>query len=382
MPRKTRESFGAIRKRSSGRYQASYVGLDGVRYNGPQTFDTLTDARGWLSIQRAALVSGSWNASGAALAGDARRVRADTLGEYSEEWLATRVNRHGEHLRPRTRVEYERLLKGSLSPLTPLRLATITPANIRTWYATQLATGNLTQASRAYGLLNSIMSTAVDDRRITSNPCMIRGAQAASTGKIVEPPTAAELQTILDTITPRYKAAVLIAAWAGCRYGELTELRRKDIRVLGADTIVVDVKRAVTHTTGIGYTIGKTKSAAGVRSIVLPPHISPEILEHLITYVADDDEALVFPRTGTNEHLPQSSFIKHWYPARKAAGRPDMPFHALRHFGATKYAATGATLKELQSRLGHSTVAAAMRYQHTAGRDEDLARRMSELAQT
>jgi integrase len=58
-----------------------------------------------------------------------------------------------------------------------------------------------------------------------------------------------------------------------------------------------------------------------------------------------------------------------------------LPFHGLRHYGATKFAQTGATLKEIQERIGHSTVAAAMRYQHTAGRDAELAKRMSELAQ-
>ena len=377
--RKTRESFGAIRKRSSGRYQASYIGLDGKRYNAPQTFDTLTDARGWLAVQRAALVSGGWSATNASNAQSQTRARADSLGEYAEGWLDTRVNRHGEHLRPRTRVEYERLVNGPLSALTDVRLAVLTPTLVRNWYTDQLTTGKKTQTSRAYGLLNSILATAVQDGLITVNPCMIRGGQAASTGRKVEPPTTVELQKILETIAPRYRAAVLIAAWAGCRYGELTELRRRDIRILGPDALVVDVTRAVTHTKGVGFIVGKTKSEAGVRSIVLPPHINSDILSHLAENVGDSPEALLFPSASGDSHLAQSSFAKHWYPARDAAGRPDLAFHALRHFGATKFAQTGATLKEIQSRLGHSTVAAAMRYQHTAGRDAELAKRMSEL---
>lgn len=50
----------------------------------------------------------------------------------------------------------------------------------------------------------------------------------------------------------------------------------------------------------------------------------------------------------------------------RAAGRPDLRFHDLRHTGATLAAATGATLAELMTRLGHSTPAAALRYQHAA----------------
>lgn len=382
--RKRRESFGAIRQRSSGRYQASYVGLDGERYNAPHTFDNATDARGWLAIQHARLLSGDWSPNDAAQVATAKKSRADTLGEYAAHWLRTRVNRHGEGLRPRTRVEYERLLAGPLAPLTGERLAMITPEMVRAWYAAELETGRKTQAARAYGLLKSIMATAIEDRRISTNPCMIRGAQNASSGKKVEPPTPAELQIILDTITPRYKAAVLIAAWAGCRYGELTELRRRDVRLVKSgrdvEAIIIDVARAVTHTTGIGFTVGKTKSEAGVRSIALPPHVHGEILAHLKENVGDFPESLLFPASDGNTHLAESSFVKHWYPARAAAKRSDMPFHALRHYGATRFAQTGATLKEIQERLGHSTVSAAMRYQHTAGRDAELVRRMSELA--
>ena len=46
--------------------------------------------------------------------------------------------------------------------------------------------------------------------------------------------------------------------------------------------------------------------------------------------------------------------------------------HDLRHTGGTLSAATGATLKELMARLGHSSVRAAMIYQH-ATRDRDQA---------
>ena len=44
-------------------------------------------------------------------------------------------------------------------------------------------------------------------------------------------------------------------------------------------------------------------------------------------------------------------------------------------------ASTGATLAELMSRLGHSTPAAALRYQHAArGRDAEIANALSAIA--
>lgn len=61
-----------------------------------------------------------------------------------------------------------------------------------------------------------------------------------------------------------------------------------------------------------------------------------------------------------------------WTKARAAAGMPELHFHDLRHTGGTLSAASGATLKELMARLGHSSVRAAMIYQH-ATRDRDQA---------
>jgi len=339
------------------------------------------DAHAWLREQYRAIQDERWTSDAAA---SAQEHRGRTLGQYAGVWLDTRLNRNGGALRPRTRAEYERLLGGALAGLTGQPLRSITADKVHRWYRDQLETGHTTQAARAYQLLNAICKTALQQKLIAENPCGIRGAGSASTGKKVEPPTPIELEKIVNAITPRYKAAVIIAAWAGTRYGELTELRRKDISIVreGRTTtgIVVNVSRGVTNTTGKGFIVGPTKSAAGVRSIALPPHIFEPVLDHLKKYVADFPESLLFPGADGVSHLAQTAFYKHWDNARKAAGRGDMPFHALRHFGLTRYAQTGATLREIQERAGHATVAAAMRYQHAAGRDEELAHRMSELA--
>ena len=67
--------------------------------------------------------------------------------------------------------------------------------------------------------------------------------------------------------------------------------------------------------------------------------------------------------------------------AKALAGRPDLTFHALRHTGAVLAAASGATIAELMARLGHTTPAMAMRYQHAAAdRDRVIADALSRLA--
>ena len=78
--------------------------------------------------------------------------------------------------------------------------------------------------------------------------------------------------------------------------------------------------------------------------------------------------------------MASSTLYRWFYPARDAAGRGDLRWHDLRHTGATLAALAGATLPELMNRLGHSTVNAAMRYQHAVkGRDQAIAEALSRM---
>ena len=53
-------------------------------------------------------------------------------------------------------------------------------------------------------------------------------------------------------------------------------------------------------------------------------------------------------------------------------GLSDLHFHDLRHTGNTLAAATGASTKELMTRMGHASSRAALLYQH-ATRERELA---------
>ena len=379
--RKTsRAAWGKIRMLPSGRYQASHVGPDGERHTAPMTYSAKIDAQAWLAAQQTAIAQGKW--SPAAVLAEQAAQKAVTLQDYAERWMHERTNSRGERLRPATIHEYQRLLSGPLAPLAPRLLANITPAVVRTWRTDLLDTGRKTQTSRAYGLLNAIMGTAVTDALVAMNPCTIKGGQSTNTGRKVLPPTDAELDIIVDAITPRFRALVLLAAWGGLRYGEATELRRNDLTITrgydGEITLIrVRVERGVTHTTTNGFQVGPPKSEAGVRTVALPPHIHGEIMAHLEEHAGRFPESLLFPAFDGSSHLAQSTFTKHWYQARRAAGREDMPFHALRHYAGTRYAQTGASLRETMTRLGHSSTSAAMRYQHATGRDDELAARMA-----
>jgi integrase len=59
---------------------------------------------------------------------------------------------------------------------------------------------------------------------------------------------------------------------------------------------------------------------------------------------------------------------------------PTIRFHDLRHTGNTLAAATGASTRELMARMGHSSMRAALIYQHaTKDRDAAIAAALSDM---
>ena len=118
MARKRR--FGRLRKLPSGRWQARYLGRDGLDRAAPQTFATKAEADRWLSLVEAELQQGRWL--------DPRRGEVP-LGEYAQRWVEERPG-----LRPRTVELYEGLLRRHLVPqLGRLPLNGIDPARVREW---------------------------------------------------------------------------------------------------------------------------------------------------------------------------------------------------------------------------------------------------------
>jgi integrase len=361
--------FGNVRKRASGRFQARYTGPDGATYSAPVTFDSRQYADAWLNRVHGDIQAGRWASPGAAAAARPP-TPPPTLAEYAAAWLA------GRDLSPSTRRLYGNVLKNVLPALGAVQLPDITPVMVREWHVSLGRSTGPTMRAHAYSLLRTILNTAVADDVIAANPCRVRGAGSAKRARKIREASLAELEAITAAMPPRYRLMVLLAAWCALRFGELAELRRADIDVKNG---VVHVRRGVIRG-GDGTEVKGPKSEAGKRDVAIPPHLMPLVTGHLARHVAAGRDALLFPAAGGG-HMAPSSLYAVYYPARDRAGRPDLRFHDLRHTGAVLAAATGATLADLMARLGHSTVSAAMRYQHAASdRDKVIAEALSALA--
>jgi len=378
--RRSRRSFGRVERLPSGRYRAGYTGPDGQLYRAPMTFDAKDDAIAWLSTRRAEIEMNVWAPEVAALG--ARRRESPTFQAYADLWLKDRKTK-GRELRATTRRQYRMLLDKFIYPtFGDERIDRISPEDVNAWYDA-LAPGRETIRAQSYSLLRTIFASAASERPtplIPYNPAHIRGAGNTKRVHHVQPASLEELRIIVEELPDRYKLMALLAAWCAMRFGELAELRRGDIDLR---TNRVKIRRGVVRVDG-EFIVGPPKSDAGVRDVAIPPHLVPLVKDHLKNLTAPGRDALLFPAAADdNLHMAPSTLYKVYYPARKAAGREDLRWHDLRHTGAVPAAQTGATLAELMGRLGHSTPGAAMRYQHAAAdRDAEIARRLSELAES
>jgi len=355
-----RRHFGTIRKRPSGRWQAFYWHEGGKHY-APHTFKTKADASAYLDNVHADITRGGW------VDPRAGKIR---FADYASDWLASRPD-----LRPRTVMQYESLLKCHLIPTFGNRsIADVTPSQVRVWYSS-LSAKSPGAAKSAYRVLRAIFNTAVHDERRLRNPCQIAGAGSDRTSERPVP-TVAQVAALTEAMPESLRLAVTLAAWGGLRRGEVLALRRKDIDPLGSS---VRVERALSELSDGTLIFADPKTDAGIRTVHLPDFAISEAMHHMDSFVKADPNALLFTGRGGVPVRPKS-LASPYQKARASLGLDHIRFHDLRHFSLTMAAVTGASTKELMRRGGHSTPAAALRYQHaTENRDKVIADATGEL---
>jgi len=357
--------FGTVRRLASGRWQVRYTARDGIRRLAPNTFETKRDANRWLVATEAEMLRGEW------LDPNAGKI---SVGEFARRWVGER------DLKPRTREEYERHLRLHVfSQLGHRAIGELSPAHIRAWRSGLLASdvGRSTVA-KTYRILHAILATAVDDDLIRRNPCRIKGA---GQDKTEERPTVTldQVFAIARAIQPRYRLLVFLATFAQLRFGELVALRRRSINL---DTMELRVRKATAEMEDGTQVDDDPKSEAGKRPISLPTALRADIEVHLAKYAEPGHSGRLF--IGPHGGIPRRrNFNRVWKRALEKAGIPaalGLHLHDLRHTGSTWSAQSGATLKEVMARIGHSSTRAAMIYQHaTRERDQAIAAALDAL---
>ncbi len=322
-----RRQFGTIRQLPSGRFQARFREPQTRQViPAPFTFLTRGEASRWLSMAEADLLRGERIE---------RYVPTVTLIDYAPTWLNDRI------LRPRTVELYEGLLEHHILPvLGQYELGALNPPLIRSWHSklSKADRPGPTTVAKSYRLLRTICETALSDDLISRNPCNIKGA---STEHAAERPvlTVNQVDSLVQAIEARYRLMVVLAAWCALRLGELLALTRSDID-LELGTVRID-KAAAEMKSGQRM-VGPPKTAAGVRTVAIPPHVIREVDAHLQMFTAATHDALVFV-SSHGRPMDRASLYSAWKPAVASIGLSGVRFHDLRHTGATLAASAGAS---------------------------------------
>lgn len=342
-----------IRRRSSkdgGGYQVRYYGPDGKRR--AKTFTRRREADQFAATVEADKSRGQWV--------DPAQTRT-RFATYVASYLDTL-----SHLRPSSRLKVEGHLRNYVLPtFGGLRVGDIRPNDVRVWVAAMLGTGLSPATVKAVvGTFSRIVNQAVADGLVARSPVL--GLQLPREGRgeemhVLEPQEIAALASVID---PRFRTLIFTAAYTGLRWSELAALKVQSLDLLKG---VVHVRESLVEVNG-RLCPGLTKTGAS-RAVSLPRFLCRMLTDHLKDFPPVDGFVFTSRQGGP---LRRNFYKRHYLPALKASVDPDLclctrhscaarhtplyRFHDLRHTCAALLIAQGAHPKEIQERLGHSTI--------------------------
>ncbi|MDA1368595.1 tyrosine-type recombinase/integrase [Glycomyces algeriensis] len=152
-----------------------------------------------------------------------------------------------------------------------------------------------TTRKRLKQLLSSILSSAVDDKYIVENPCLLVKTDpvAQKPLKIITPD---QFSTFYEALPDEMsKLLVETAIETGGRWGELTEFRVKD---WDTDQRAFTISRAVVqvrpefHPEGKRFFVKDYPKEGGYRIVKVAPHLAARIDAHIAAHALDEDDLL------------------------------------------------------------------------------------------
>ena len=347
-----------IRDRGKGhtrRWQARHRDPSGVEKS--RTFTRKLDAQRWLDEVTADLVTGRYV--------DPRAGRV-TLRTFAQRWLETQTFDES------TREAVESRLRVHILPvLGDVELRNLRPSTVQAWLRSR------EESAPSYvrvmlANLSAMLSAAVEDGLIASNPCASPSVKAPAIEKRrVVPWTVEQVQAIVDEHPERYRAVPVVAAGLGLRQGETFGLEVASVDFLRRRVLIRRQVKILKGSPILAPPKGRRE-----REVPLPDVVAVAISERMRLYPAGDGLVFTSREGGL---LNRNYYNRHvWKPALRAAGvepTRENGMHALRHHYASVLLEGGVSIRALADYLGHADPGFTLRtYAHLMPESEDRAR--------
>ncbi|WP_240937900.1 site-specific integrase [Nocardioides sp. JQ2195] len=340
--------MASVKRRPDGKWRARY--RDEADKEHARHFARKVDAQQWLDSVTAAVVRGDYV--------DPQAGKA-TVKAYADQWQRIQVSSDGTR-----RIVDNALRLHVLPTLGTHRLAAVRRSHVQA-LVKALEDKGLSAGSirNIYDVMAQVFSSAVEDRVIASTPCR-RITLPKGAGGEVEIPTLEEVQAVRSALDERWQAIVVTLAGSGLRIGELLGLQVSDVDFLRR---TIRVERQRLQSNELGPVKGRAARTVPVGQVVID-----ELAAHLAAYPSD---GALF-----GDEFGEPLTYRRWKRLLSDTG-VGVTSHAFRHFAASALISGGASVKQVQTFLGHSSAVITLRtYAHLFPGDEDRTRDVLDAA--
>jgi integrase len=343
--------LSSIAKRPDGRWRARYRDQDNREHS--KHFARKVDAQRWLDEVTAAVVTGQYV--------DPRSGRT-WVREYAAAWEGQQIGRAAS-----ASIVDNALRLHVLPVLGDRPMASVRPSDVQALIR-RLADGGMAPRSirNIYDVTARMFAAAVDDRVIPASPCRRITLPRAEDVEVV-PPTLEQVVALAEGVPARYRALVVLLAGSGLRIGEALGLVPGDVDFLRR-TVRVERQRLQSGD------LGPPKTGQSVRTVPLGQVVIDELAAHLAAGYGASESLFTAP-----DGAPLT--YRAWKAVWRSAAPTRLTTHGLRHFFASALIAGGASVKQVQVVLGHSSAVITLRtYSHLWPGDDDRTRSVMDAA--
>ena len=276
-----------------------------------------------------------------------------TVSEVGSFWLKEKSS----EVKPATILKYEFMQKKHINPvLGDLSISDMTPEVIRNFMQEKLSFGKLDgkgMLSPSYVCSMLVVLEEIHQYAVREKLCrpfsgeINKPALPERQHPVLDAAEVTRLEAELRNNITTVNLGILLTLYTGLRIGEVCALQWGDIdldrRILTVRQTVQRIKKQ----NGSYLSLGPPKTKHSLRSVPIYETLLP-----LMKEMKQGDE--IFVATGTASFLNPATCQYHFHKILKAAGLPEIRYHALRHTFATFCVAAEIDMKTLSQILGHT----------------------------